>query len=139
MARLGVVLCVTLVIVVAGFGFSDSLRGSAFWADQHAGLDYTGRSVPRGDVVRSTKVVEDARLWMPTDATYRVVAGSDVTGPRQWAAPDFLQGFLLPRRQVQSGYAPWVFCYGCDTKSLSGTFEPLSDDGQGVVFGRVRP
>jgi len=136
-ARLGVVLCVALGIVVGALGFSDSLHGSSFWADRHGALGYMGRSVPREDVVGSSKVVEDARLWMPPDARYRVVAGPELTGPRQWAAPDFLQGFLLPRRQVQSGYAPWVLCYGCDTSALGGTFELLSDDGKGVVFGRV--
>jgi len=138
-ARLGVVLCVALGVVVALHGLSDSLHGSSFWADRHSAFDYTSRSVPREDVVGSQKVVEDARLWMPSAASYRVVAGPEVTGPMQWAAPAFLQGFLLPRRQTQSEDAPWVFCYRCDTSALGGTFEPLSDDGKGVVFGRVQP
>jgi len=138
--RFGVVLCVGLAVVVtASRYFSDALEGSDFWADRHSALDYMARSVPIETAVGSTKVVEDARLWMPEDARYRIVAAPDLQGPLQWAAPDFLAGFLLPRRQTESEDAPWAFCYLCDPAELGDRFEVLSDGGNGVLFGRVRP
>ena len=138
--RLGVVLCVGLALVVAASRyFSDALDGSDFWADRHSALDYTTRSVPPEEAVGSKKVVEDARLWMPEDASYRIVAAPDLQGPLQWAAPDFLAGFLLPRRQTESDDTPWVFCYLCDQAELGERFEVLSDGGNGVLFGRMRP
>ena len=137
--RLGVVICIALAVVVsAARYFSDALDGSAFWADQHSALDYAMRSVPPESAVGSQKVVEDARLWMPTDATYRIVTAPDLQGPLLWAAPDFLAGFLLPRRQTDSADARWVFCYQCDPTELGDRFEVLSDGGNGVLFGRMR-
>ena len=137
--RLGVVICIGLAVVVgAARYFSDALDGSAFWADRHSSLDYASRSVPPESAVGSKKLVEDARLWMPEDATYRIVTAPDLQGPLQWAAPDFLAGFLLPRRQTESTDSPWVFCYLCDVSALGDRFEVLSDGGNGVVFGRIR-
>jgi hypothetical protein len=138
--RLGVVLCVGLVfIVIASRYFSDALSGSDYWADQHASFDYTTRSVPPEEAVGSQQVVEDARLWMPDDATYRIVAAPDLQGPLQWAPPGFLAGFLLPRRQTESESTPWIFCYLCNPRGLGPRFEVLSDGGNGVIFGRMRP
>jgi len=137
--RLGVVLCIGVAVAVAVAGFTDALDGSDFWADRNSSLDYASRSVPGADAVGSQKVAEDARLWMPEDATYRIVKAPDLQGPLEWAAPDFLAGFLLPRRQTESEDAPWVFCYRCDTAELGEGFEVLSDDGDGILFGRMRP
>jgi len=138
--RFGVVLCVglALAVVIAG-AYRDALEGSDFWADRHSGSDYATRSVPNETAIGSKQVAEDARLWMPEDATYRIVASPDLEGPLEWAAPDFLAGFLLPRRQTDSEDAEWVFCYLCDTAELGDQFETLSDGGNGVLFGRMRP
>ena len=137
-ARLGVVICVVVATGVAIPAFSDALNGSDSWADRNAGLSYASRSVPTREAVGSQKVVEDARLWMPEDATYRIEVAPDLQGPLQWAAPDFLAGFLLPRRQTGSADTPWVFCFSCDVAALGEDFEVLSDDGSGVLFGRIR-
>jgi hypothetical protein len=137
--RLGVVICIGLAVVVgAARYFSDALSGSAFWADRHSALDYATRSEPPESAVGSKKVVEDARLWMPEDAVYRIVTAPGLEGPLQWAAPDFLAGFLLPRRQTESTDAHWVFCYQCDPAELGDRFEVLSDGGNGILFGRIR-
>jgi len=135
-ARFGVVICVVVATAVTVGAFSDALDGSDFWADRNSALDYTSRSVPYQEAVGSRKVAEDARLWMPEDATYRIVTAPDLQGPLQWAAPDFLAGFLLPRRQTESTETPWVFCFSCDVAALGEDFEVLSDDGSGVTFGR---
>ena len=133
-------ICVALaLVVVAGRYFTDALDGSDFWADRHSSLDYATRSVPPETAVGSRQVVEDARLWMQEEARYRIVAAPDLEGPLQWAAPDFLAGFLLPRRQTESEDAPWVFCYLCEPAELGDRFEVLSDGGNGVLFGRMSP
>ena len=136
-ARLGVVICVAASVLVIVPAFVDALDASDSWADRNSALDYAARSVPYEEAVGSQRVVEDARLWMPEDATYRVVTAPDLQGPLQWAAPAFLTGFLLPRRQTDSPDAPWVFCFGCDLAALGEGFEVLSDDGSGVIFGRT--
>jgi len=136
--RLGVVICVVVATIVAVTAFPDALDGSARWADRNSALDYRSRSVPYQEAVGSQQVVEDARLWMPEDATYRIVNAPDLQGPLQWAAPDFLAGFLLPRRQTESTDTPWVFCFSCDVSALGEDFEVLSDDDSGVIFGRIR-
>ena len=50
---------------------------------------------------------------------------------------EFLDYFLLPRRQVDDVSAHWVFCYGCDIARLGKRYEPLTDAGNGVSFGRL--
>lgn len=135
--RLGAVLCVGLALAAVAGAYRDALDGSDFWADRHSDLAYVERSVPTERAIGSQQVVEDARLWMPEDATYRIVAGPDLEGPLEWAAPGFLAGFLLPRRQTDFEDAEWVFCYLCDPEELGDGFEVLSDGGNGVLFGRV--
>ena len=53
-----------------------------------------------------------------------------------FAAPHFLEGFLMPRHRVDSLDAPWVYCLGCDIATLGAGFHVLSDGGNGVMFGR---
>lgn len=135
--RLGVAICVLLGLVVLPGTLTDALDGNRFWADRNAGLGYMERSVPFAEAVGSPEVAEDARLWMPEDARYRIVQAPDLSGPLQWAAPDFLASFLLPRRQTEDEDAAWVFCYSCDRAELGGDFEVLSDSGDGILFGRI--
>jgi len=137
--RLGVVLCIGLAVTFAATAYSDALEASDSWADRNSSLGYASRSVPFEAAVGSQKVVEDARLWMPEDATYRIVTAPDLEGPLQWAAPDFLAGFLLPRRQTESEDTAWVFCFQCDTSALGERFDVLSDGGNGVLFGSTTP
>lgn len=136
--RLGVVICVALSAAIVPAALIDALRGNDSWADRYASLGYTERSVPSDEAVGSHKVAEDARLWMPEDASYRIVSAPDLSGPLEWAAPDFLANFLLPRRQTDSHDAEWIFCYRCDTTELGDGFETLSDGGDGILFGRMK-
>jgi hypothetical protein len=108
-------------------------------ADRNSSYSYRERTYPRADwVAGDGAVIEHARLWMPADATYRVVIGPhfDRLGYSKFA-PYFILGRLLPRRQTKSAEAPWVFCYGCDRSTLGKRFELLKGNHPALVFGRI--
>jgi hypothetical protein len=135
LARFGVGFCVVLTLAVClRWLFHDALPGQDHWATLNAGQTYNQRTFPPDEFIGSGRVAEDGRLWMPRTATYTIVVG-DQAQNTAWgfAAPNFLEGFLFPRRRVEAG-APWVFCLGCDASHI----EVLSDGGNGVVFGRAR-
>jgi hypothetical protein len=135
-ARLGVVLAVALILGLLPGAFRDAFQGNAHWTAHNAALSYIERSVPPADAVGSSKVAEDARLWMPQNARYRVVIGPNLSGPLPWSTPEFLTTFLLPRRQTGSADARWIFCVHCSRSQLN-PIDVLSDSGDGIVFGRV--
>lgn len=86
------------------------------------------------------RVMEDARLWMPEDARYRVILAPGSNAAR---SPDFsralLLWYLLPRRPTTSPSAEWVFCYGCDEETFDTRFHVLSHAPGAPLFGRLRP
>lgn len=138
--RWGVVACVGLAGFAAILKFDDTVGFFDLKADQNAAQSYTARSYPPAPwTAGSPTVLEDARLWMPESATYRVVKGPlfDINKHSGYGRY-FLLGSMLPRRQTESTSAPWVFCYGCGPDTLGPGIEVLSDSGDGVVFGRVR-
>ncbi|MBA3333972.1 MAG: hypothetical protein H0U30_08275 [Actinobacteria bacterium] len=136
--RVGVVLCVGAAAISGVLKFDDTLGVYDSAADRNHAFDYRERVYPEPVVAGSGKVFEDARLSMPADASYRVVRGRRYaeTGYSYWAQY-FLNGFLLPRRQTSSEEARWIFCFGCDAATL-GRLRILSDEGDGLVFGKVR-
>ncbi|MGH3132200.1 MAG: hypothetical protein ACRDNY_00385 [Gaiellaceae bacterium] len=138
--RTAVVVCVLIACGVGVMKLDDALGVFDLRADLNSSLSYQERThsiAPR--IAGSRKVMEDGRLWMPEDATYRVVFGSHHArmGFSGWARY-YLNGLLLPRRQTESPSARWVFCYGCEASTLGRGFEVLSDDGRGLQFGRLR-
>ena len=134
--RTGVVVCV-LAVAVAGLSRLDETLGLFDWrADQNAGLDYLDRQYGDRGWASGRRVIEDARLWMPRDAVYRVVLGPEWQNQSGRIAADFTKYFLLPRRQTKSESASWVLCYGCDLSTL-GDFDVLSEGRDGIRFGRV--
>lgn len=137
--RLGVVAC---VVTAGAFGLirlNDALGLLDARADRNASLDYTARTYLSDHVLGSARVVEDARLWMPNDVTYRVVVGPNALTTDQRFAHLFLLGLMFPRRQSDSKSAPFVLCFECDKTSLGSHFDVLSDNGHGLTFGRVTP
>ncbi len=140
LASLGVILCVTLTLGVSlRWLFHDALPGQQGWSTRNSNASYPERTFPSDELIGSAKVVEDARLWMPRNSSYRLVIGENKKySPWAWAAPNFLAGFLLPRRRDDSLSTTWIFCLGCDVPALGVGFEVLSDSGNGVVFGRSR-
>ena len=140
--RASVVACVLVTAAICVFRI-DHVLGLFDWrADQNAALGYLERIYADAGVVGDRRVVEEARVWMPDDATYRVVYGPRLRADNRYVRPiaaDFLKYFLLPRRQTTSTSARWVFCYGCDTSALGPGFVVLADGGDGILFGRVGP
>jgi hypothetical protein len=137
--RLGVVACVALAGLTAAGRLDDTIAVFDFVADANAGRSYTERTYPGvAWVAGSSAVLEEARLRMPKDATYRVVEGP-AFGSAKYSGFGryFLLGLLLPRRQVDDESAEWAFCYGCDEATLGDRFEVLSDSGDGFLFGRM--
>ena len=136
-ARVGVFVVVALA-VVAGVARLQHAFGLLDWrADLNASRTYLDRSyADNGQVIEDRRVVEDARLWMPEDATYRLVIGERKSRVRfSDVAPDFLRYFLLPRRE--SADAQYVFCINCRAFELGDDVELLSR-GRSILFGRLR-
>lgn len=134
--RAGVVLC-TVVVAASGVTRLDETLGLFdYRADRNAGLTYLDREYGDRGWAPDRRVIEDARLWMPRDATYRIVLGPRWDNLDGTVAADFLRYFLLPRKDIVSGSAPWVFCYDCDLSERDG-FEVLSEGHDGIRFGRM--
>ncbi len=139
--RFGVAACVAAVFATGVAKLNDVLGLYDLYADTNAAATYALRAhTYPGWSSAGGQVLEDARLWMPEDAAYRVVLGPQFD---EVGATDFtrymLLWFLLPRRPTESKSAKWVFCYGCDETVLSGRFRVLSYSPGGPAFGRVVP
>ena len=95
-------------------GSTTRSRSSTSGQTLNASLTYRDRTyLPGQGLAGDWRVLEDARLWMPREATYRVVEEPGVGQETQRYARFFLLGLLLPRRQVDSAKAEYAFCYGC--------------------------
>ena len=135
--RAGVVVCV-VVVAASGLGRLDETLGLFdYRADRNAGLTYLDREYGDRGWAPDRRVIEDARLWMPHDVTYRIVLGAEWNNLDGLVAADFLRYFLLPRRDTESASAPWVFCYDCELSERDG-FDVLSEGRDGIRFGRIR-
>ena len=139
--RLGVVICAAVAITTATIRLDDVLGVYDLRADTNAASTYDQRAhTYPGWSTAGGKVLEDARLWMPEHATYRVVLGPGFDEAR---STDFtrhmLLWFLLPRRPTESDSAKWVFCYGCNDTTLGERLRVLSHVEGGPSFGRVLP
>lgn len=136
----GVIACVLAAAALGALRLDEALGLFDFRADQNASLGYLERVYGDEGVVMSRSVVEEAIAHMPQDATYRVVLGPNLRGEHRFTRlviEDFLDHYLLPRRQFDSGTAPWVLCYGCDVASLGAGFRVLARSDDGIVFGRL--
>jgi hypothetical protein len=110
-----------------------------FQADSNYSATFVERTYPEIDTLPgASKVMEDARLWMPEDASYRVIFGSPSLERRLGNVAYFLFLLMWPRNQSPIEPAPWVFCYRCAHSSLGPEWEILSDSGQGLLFARRR-
>lgn len=139
--RLGVVVCVAVAAAIAAIRLNDALGLYDLRADMNAAATHEQRAhTYPGWAVAGGRVMEDARLWMPEDASYRVNFGPGFDGVRSSDfTRDMLLWFLLPRRPTRSASAEWVFCYGCDDAALGNRFKVLSRADGGPSFGRMLP
>ena len=137
---LGVVACVAASVALVVVKLDDALGFFDQQADVNASLGYEQRAhTYPGWSPAAGRVLEDARLWMPEDAEYRVVflPGFDPERTSDFSRY-FLLNFLLPRRPTSSASTEWVICYGCENGGLGGGFELLSSTEGGPSFGRMR-
>jgi hypothetical protein len=137
-----VLLTIVAVTVLCAIELAHALALYDWRADQNAARTYLDREYGEPfDIVGSQKVVAAANLWMPEDASYRVLTGPNGVGG-DGVAPElrraFLRFLLLPRRQTTSPTAAWVICAGCDRSALGPRFQVLSRGGEAMVFGRMR-
>jgi hypothetical protein len=138
-ARVGVAACVAVMAFGGAEKLDDAVGFFDFRADENATASYAVRTYP--DILwiaGSPAVMEDARLWMPEDAEYRVVEGRKLSlAESSGYGRHFLRTLLLPRTLTESESAPWVFCYACTQATLGHDYEVLSSQGD-LLFARRR-
>jgi hypothetical protein len=136
-ARVGVVACVAAGGLLGAGKLDDALAVFDFQADANVAATFNERTYPElAGLSGGGRVMEDARLWMPEDATYRVVDGPLTGETPPGSLRTYLTVLLMPRRQTQLESVPWAFCYGCTSSTLGPEYEVLSDSGNGFLFAR---
>ena len=138
--RVGVVACVALACLIGAGRLDEAIAVFDFQADTNAVSTFSDRAYPEIDGLAGwAEVLEDARLWMPEDASYRLVDGPGTpTATSFESLRIYLDVLLMPRRRTPLESAPWAFCYGCTRSTLGPEFEVLSDSGHGLLFARRR-
>lgn len=139
-ARIAVVACVGAACLIGAGRLDDTVAVFDYRADANTAATFRQRTFPESPwVAGSAKVMEDALLWMPEDATYRVISGQRFASAESSGyGRYFLLTLLLPRTQTQSESARWVFCYACAPSILGPLYRVLSDSGDGFLFARRR-
>jgi hypothetical protein len=136
--RIGVVICVGAACLLGAGRLDNAIAVFDFQADANYEATHIERTYPQIEwLPDGGRVMEDARLWMPAGAAYRVRHGPAAKAAK--SLEDFLFVLLRPRRQTTSPSAPWVFCNGCTRPLLGPEYEVLSDSGRGFLFARKRP
>jgi hypothetical protein len=138
--RVGVVACVAAAGLLGAGKLDDALAIFDFQSDANATLAFDDRAYPEVEGLPGwTRVLEDARLWMPEDATYRMVDGPrEHVGTTFGSLRTYIGVLLMPRGETQLESAPWVFCYGCTPSVLGTEYEVLSASEDGFLFARRR-
>ncbi len=138
--RVGVVACVVAACLLGSGRLDNAVAVFDFQADENGAATFSERTYPGVEwLVGGQKVMEDARLWMPEDAAYRVIQGPGSSSARARSLRFFLFVLLQPRDQTQLESAPWVFCFGCTPSTLGTEYEVLSNSGHGFLFARRSP
>jgi hypothetical protein len=137
--RVGVVACVASACVIGAGRLDTAVAVFDFQADANDAATYALRTYPGIEWLDDgARVIEDSRLWMPEDASYRVVEGPRSVEDRAGSLRFFLLVLLQPREQTVRRSTPWAFCYGCTRATLERGYEVLSDSGDGFLFVRRR-
>ena len=135
--RAGVVACVAAAGLLGATRLDDALAVFDFQADTNVAATFNDRTYPELDALPGAeRVIEDARLWMPEDAEYRVLDGPTSLEATAISLRTFLDVLLMPRRRTQLESVPWTFCYGCTRSTLGPEYDVLSDSGSGFLFAR---
>jgi hypothetical protein len=134
-ARVLTIVCVVVATVAVLVQLPLTVRKRDRRARELAGLTYEDRDFAAGNSVipAHQQLIFEARAWIPSDGTYRVVEGSlPIEGATELTlrfAPTFITSFLMPRRP--SAAAPWVICLGCHVDELGAGVRVVWSDGQG--------
>ena len=138
-ARLGVILCVAVALVLGLVYFVRAVDRLGDDAQRNAALNFDDREFAGGNsLVVDKRALYEARALIPEDGTYRVVAGPRVEGATELTEPyidQFARSFLMPRRPTAD--APWVLCYGCERSALGEGAEVVWDNGAGISLVKV--
>lgn len=139
-ARLGVILCVSIAVVL-GFGyFVRAIDRLGDDAARNAATNFDDREFAGGNsLVADKRALYEARGRIPEDGTYRVLVGPRaVEGATELTKPyidQFARSFLMPRRPAPD--APWILCYGCDDESVEVPATVVWDNGAGIELLQV--
>lgn len=138
-ARLGVILCVAVALVLGLVFFVRAVDRLGDDAQRNAALNFDDREFAGGNsLVVDKRALYEARALIPEDGTYRVVTGPRVEGATELTEPyidQFARSFLMPRRPAAD--APWVLCYGCERSALGDSAEVVWDNGAGISLVKV--
>lgn len=138
-ARLGVILCVAVALVLGLVYFVRAVDRLGDDAQRNAALNFDDREFAGGNsLVVDKRALYEARALIPEDGTYRVVAGPRIEGATELTEPyidQFARSFLMPRRPTAD--APWVLCYGCERSALEDSAEVVWDNGAGISLVKV--
>lgn len=137
--RIGVVACVAAACLLAAGRLDNTLAVFDYRADTNAAATFNERTYPEIEFLPGwARVIEDARLWMPENASYQVLSEPNTPPRRSGPLRTFLLVLLTPREQTRDGAAPWAFCFDCAPSMLNPEYEILSDSGHGFLFARRR-
>jgi hypothetical protein len=134
---------VACAAIAAGFAlgyFPRAVSRLGDAASENSRLSFADREIAGGNsIVVDQEAAFEARLLIPRQATYRVVAGPHLQGATPLTRP-FVEGwfryFLMPRRPARD--ASWIVCYGCDEAELGEAFHRRWRDLSGISIGRLR-
>jgi hypothetical protein len=137
--RVGVVACVAAAALLGATRLDNAVAVFDFHADENVAATFNERTYPEiVELPGGAKVFEDARLWMPENASYGVLDGPRADEVVSGPVRTFLDVLLMPRRRTQLQSPPWTFCYGCTRSTLGREYEVLSSSGHGFLFARRR-
>ena len=137
--RVGVVACVAAASLLGAGKLDDTVAVFDYRADINAEATYNERTYPEIEFLPGwARVMEDARLWMPENASYDVLVEPNTPRRRSGPLRTFLLVLLTPREQIRGdAAAPWAFCFEC-TPSMLREYEILSESEHGFLFARRR-
>lgn len=140
-ARLAAASCAAVALAVLVYELPRTVDSLGDDATRNAAVSFADREIAGGNSILVDQIAAyEARALIPADDAFRVVTGpklAEITPLTLQAVSPWLSYFLMPRRQ--SGDAPWVVCYGCDTSRLGGAYHVLWQDDKGISIGKVTP
>jgi len=138
-ARLGVMLCVIVALVVGLVYLVRAVDRLGDDASRNSALNFDDREFSGGNsLVVDKRALYEARARIPEDGVYRIVTGPGVEGATELTEPyidQFARSFLMPRRPTPD--ASWILCYGCDVSELGSGVEVVWENGGGIALVRL--